>query len=226
MAACGAAPATIRTRFRTLIRKIIRMTSRRSQWRTTARFASPATPQNFPPLRRIPQKIATASPATCLTATRRMAATPPSPITEFSAAPNRSPFPHRMPPPIPASLRGASRHQSCEPAISASLTLTPECSANLRKFIVQGYRTLTEVQAQFSMTAISSNGLAKRCCSHSKPAEAKIAFERALQLDPNSPLAEASAASPYVASGDAAAPSRTWSARSRSILYICPQRAL
>ena len=72
------------------------------------------------------------------------------------------------------------------------------------KFIVQGYRTLTEVQAQFSADSDFFKWIGEALLLAQQPAEAKIAFERALQLDPNSPLAEASAASPYVASGDAA----------------------
>jgi photosynthetic reaction center cytochrome c subunit len=71
------------------------------------------------------------------------------------------------------------------------------------QFIVQGYRTLTEVQAQFSDDSDFFNWIGEALLLAQQTAEAKIAFERALALDPNSPLAEASAASPYVASGDA-----------------------
>jgi photosynthetic reaction center cytochrome c subunit len=70
-------------------------------------------------------------------------------------------------------------------------------------FIVQGYRTLTEVQAQFSNDSDFFKWIGEALLLAQQNAEAKIAFERALELDPNSPLAEASAASPYVATGDA-----------------------
>ncbi len=71
------------------------------------------------------------------------------------------------------------------------------------QFIVQGYRTLTEVQAQFSDDSEFFKWIGEALLLAQQNSEAKIAFERALELDPNSPLAEASAASPYVASGDA-----------------------
>jgi photosynthetic reaction center cytochrome c subunit len=71
------------------------------------------------------------------------------------------------------------------------------------QFIVQGYRTLTEVQAQFSNDSDFFKWIGEALLLAQQTSEAKMAFERALELDPNSPLAEASAASPYVASGDA-----------------------
>ena len=70
-------------------------------------------------------------------------------------------------------------------------------------FIVQGYRTLTEVQSQFSDDSDFFKWIGEALLLAQQTAEAKIALERALELDPNSPLAEAGAASPYVASGDA-----------------------
>jgi tetratricopeptide (TPR) repeat protein len=71
------------------------------------------------------------------------------------------------------------------------------------QFIVQGYRTLTGVQAQFSNDSDFFKWIGEALLLAQQTSEAKIAFERALALDPNSPLAEASAASPYVQSGDA-----------------------
>jgi photosynthetic reaction center cytochrome c subunit len=71
------------------------------------------------------------------------------------------------------------------------------------QFIVQGYRTLTEVQAQFSNDCDFFKWIGEALLLAQQTSEAKMAFERALELDPNSPLAEASAASPYIASGDA-----------------------
>jgi photosynthetic reaction center cytochrome c subunit len=70
-------------------------------------------------------------------------------------------------------------------------------------FIVRGYRTLTEVQAQFSNDSDFFKWIGEALLLAQQTSEAKIAFERALELDPNSPLAEASAASSYVQSGDA-----------------------
>src|ERR1700691_2121690 len=70
-------------------------------------------------------------------------------------------------------------------------------------FIVQGYRALTEVQSQFSADSEFFKWIGDALLLAQQTSEAKIAFERALELDPNSPLAEADAASPYVASGDA-----------------------
>jgi photosynthetic reaction center cytochrome c subunit len=72
------------------------------------------------------------------------------------------------------------------------------------QFIVQGYRTLTEVQAQFANDSDFFKWIGEALLLAQQTAEAKIAFERALELTPNSPLAEDSAASPYVQSGDAA----------------------
>jgi photosynthetic reaction center cytochrome c subunit len=71
------------------------------------------------------------------------------------------------------------------------------------QFIVQGYRTLTEVQAQFANDSDFFKWIGEALLLAQQTSEAKIAFERALELEPNSPLAEASAASPYVQSGDA-----------------------
>jgi photosynthetic reaction center cytochrome c subunit len=70
-------------------------------------------------------------------------------------------------------------------------------------FIVKGYRTLTEVQQQFANDSDFFKWIGEALLLAQQTSEAKIAFERALELDPNSPLAEASAASPYVQSGDA-----------------------
>ena len=72
------------------------------------------------------------------------------------------------------------------------------------QFIVQGYRTLTEVQAQFANDGDFFKWIGEALLLAQQTAEAKIAFERALELNPDSPLAEDSAASPYVQSGDAA----------------------
>jgi photosynthetic reaction center cytochrome c subunit len=69
--------------------------------------------------------------------------------------------------------------------------------------IIQGYRTLTEVQQQFANDSEFFKWIGAALLLGKQKSDAKFAFERALQLDPDSPLAEASAASPYIQEGDA-----------------------
>jgi photosynthetic reaction center cytochrome c subunit len=68
--------------------------------------------------------------------------------------------------------------------------------------VVQGYRALTEVQRQFSSDSDFFKWIGEALLLGRKTADAKIALERALQLDPDSALTEASAASPYIQEGD------------------------
>lgn len=68
-------------------------------------------------------------------------------------------------------------------------------------FIIRGYRALTEVQHQFPNDGDLFKWIGDALLVGRQTADAKFAFERALQLDP-SPLSEASAASPYLQSGD------------------------
>ena len=70
-------------------------------------------------------------------------------------------------------------------------------------FIIQGYRTLTEVQRQFTNDPDFFKWIGEALSVAKQTSEAKLAFERALQLDPDSALTEASAASPYIQEGDA-----------------------
>ncbi|MGA9185816.1 MAG: c-type cytochrome [Candidatus Acidiferrales bacterium] len=70
-------------------------------------------------------------------------------------------------------------------------------------FIVQGYRDLTKVQQQFADDPDFFKWIGEALLIEKQPSEAAFAFERSLQLDPNSAVAEASAASPYVEEGDA-----------------------
>ena len=58
-------------------------------------------------------------------------------------------------------------------------------------FIVQGYRTLTEVQQQFSDDSEFFKWIGEALLLARKPAEAQIAFDRALELNPQSALNEA-----------------------------------
>jgi photosynthetic reaction center cytochrome c subunit len=69
-------------------------------------------------------------------------------------------------------------------------------------FIVQGYRALTEVQRQFANDSDFFKWIGEALLLAKQTSDAKLAFERALQLDPNSALTEASAASPYIQEGD------------------------
>jgi photosynthetic reaction center cytochrome c subunit len=70
--------------------------------------------------------------------------------------------------------------------------------------IVQGYRALTSVQEQFPNDSDFFKWIGEALLFAKQTSEAKFAFERALELDPNSALAEASAAAPYIQEGNAA----------------------
>ena len=69
-------------------------------------------------------------------------------------------------------------------------------------FIIKGYRELTEVQKQFSNDPEFFKWIGGALLLAKQTSEAKLAFERALQLQPDSALTEASAASPYIQEGD------------------------
>ncbi len=69
-------------------------------------------------------------------------------------------------------------------------------------FIIQGYRTLTGVQRQFTNDGDFFKWIGEALLLGKETSDAKIAFERALQLDPDSALTEASAASPYIQEGN------------------------
>ena len=69
-------------------------------------------------------------------------------------------------------------------------------------FIIQGYRTLTGVQQQFADDSDFFKWIGEALLLAKQSSDAQIAFERAVQLDPNSALTEASAASPYLQEGD------------------------
>jgi photosynthetic reaction center cytochrome c subunit len=69
-------------------------------------------------------------------------------------------------------------------------------------FVVQGYRALTEVQGQFSNDPEFFKWIGEALLLGKQTADAKLAFDRALQLDPHSALTEASAASPYIQEGE------------------------
>jgi photosynthetic reaction center cytochrome c subunit len=69
-------------------------------------------------------------------------------------------------------------------------------------FLVRGYRLLTEVQSQFSSDGAVFTSLGNALLLGKQPAEAGIAFERALQLDPDSVTGETNASSAYLQAGD------------------------
>jgi photosynthetic reaction center cytochrome c subunit len=69
-------------------------------------------------------------------------------------------------------------------------------------FIIQGYRTLTEVQREFANDSEFFKWIGEALLLGRHPADAQIAFDRALQLDPESALNEANAAAPYIQEGN------------------------
>jgi len=69
-------------------------------------------------------------------------------------------------------------------------------------FIAQGYRDLTDVQQQFANDPDFFGWIGEALLTVQQTAEAKIALDRALQLDPDSALAESRAAAPYMQEGD------------------------
>jgi photosynthetic reaction center cytochrome c subunit len=68
--------------------------------------------------------------------------------------------------------------------------------------IGDGYRELTEVQQQFSNDSDFFKWIGEALLVAKQNSEAEIAFERGLQLDPNSALSEARAAAPYIQEGN------------------------
>lgn len=70
-------------------------------------------------------------------------------------------------------------------------------------FVMQGYRALTEVQRQFANDPDFFKWIGEALMLGKQSSDAKLAYERALQLDPDSALTEASAAAPHIQEGDA-----------------------
>lgn len=68
--------------------------------------------------------------------------------------------------------------------------------------IRDGYRELTDVQQQFSNDSDFFKWIGEALLVGKQNSEAEIAFERGLQLNPNSALAEARAAAPYIQDGN------------------------
>jgi photosynthetic reaction center cytochrome c subunit len=68
--------------------------------------------------------------------------------------------------------------------------------------VVRGYRMLTEVQDQFSTDSAIFTTMGTALLLGRQSTEAELAFERALQLDPDSVAGETNAASAYLQAGD------------------------
>jgi photosynthetic reaction center cytochrome c subunit len=69
-------------------------------------------------------------------------------------------------------------------------------------FVVRGFRMLTEVQSQFSNDPEFFTSIGSALLLGKQTSEAEFAFERALQLNPDSAPAETNAASAYLQGGD------------------------
>ena len=69
-------------------------------------------------------------------------------------------------------------------------------------FVVRGYRMLTEVQEQFSSDSALFTAIGTALLLGKQSTEAELAFDRALQLGPDSATGETNAASAYLQAGD------------------------
>jgi photosynthetic reaction center cytochrome c subunit len=69
-------------------------------------------------------------------------------------------------------------------------------------FLINGYRTLAEVQQQFSTDSEVFTSIGNALLLAKQTSEAELAFERALQLRPDSATGETDAASAYLQAGD------------------------
>jgi len=69
--------------------------------------------------------------------------------------------------------------------------------------IIRGYQNLTEVQQQFTNDPDFFKWIGDALLVGNQISDAQIAFDRALQLDPDSPVTEANDAGPYIQQGNA-----------------------
>jgi len=88
--------------------------------------------------------------------------------------------------------------------------------------VVRGYGMLTEVQAQFSTDSAVFTAMGTALLLGKQSTEAELAFERALQLDPESVGGETNAASATSKLAISIERYLTSSVPLRSIPYICP----
>jgi photosynthetic reaction center cytochrome c subunit len=72
---------------------------------------------------------------------------------------------------------------------------------NSPPFVIRGYRMLTEVQNQFSADSELFTSIGTALLLAKQPSEAEFAFDRALQLNPNSVPGETNAASAHLQAG-------------------------
>jgi tetratricopeptide (TPR) repeat protein len=70
------------------------------------------------------------------------------------------------------------------------------------RFLVRGYRLLAEVQTQFANDSDLFTSIGNALLLAKQPGEAQFAFQRALQLNPNSAASETNAASSYLQAGN------------------------
>ncbi len=70
------------------------------------------------------------------------------------------------------------------------------------QWLIRGYRMLTDVQNRFSNDSELFTSIGSALLFAKQTSEAELAFERALQLNPNSAIAETNAASAYLQAGD------------------------
>jgi photosynthetic reaction center cytochrome c subunit len=71
-----------------------------------------------------------------------------------------------------------------------------------RAFVVQGYRELAEAQGQFADDPEFFKWIGQALMLGKQYGDAKLAFGRALELEPDSALTQAAAASPYIQEGN------------------------
>ncbi len=69
-------------------------------------------------------------------------------------------------------------------------------------FLIRGYRMLTEVQQQFGTDSEVFTAMGNALLLANQTSEAELAFERALQLNPDSVMGETNAASAYLQTGN------------------------
>ena len=72
------------------------------------------------------------------------------------------------------------------------------------QFVVEGYRILTDVQRQFGDDPDFFKWIGEALLLARETPDAKLAFDRVLQLEPGSALGEAGAAAPYMVEGNVA----------------------
>ncbi len=70
------------------------------------------------------------------------------------------------------------------------------------QFLIRGYRILTEVQEQFSTDSQLFTSMGTTLLLAKQSSEAELAFDRALQLNPESATGETNAASAYLQAGE------------------------